>query len=918
MGRSLKPSGINKQGKLGKDLVHPRHWMAGLPIIGGLWLLCAIVDRLWFWVDRSVPAWDQADYLTGCLNYWNALQNPQWFSREWWIGLWLLSSKIPPLTYIATSGIFNLFGTDADQATIVNLLFTGILLLSVYGLGTCLFTSQVGLWAAGLCLFFPAFYIARLDFLLDYPLTAMVALCFCCLTLWSQTKAEGRRQKAKDKVVADSSATTQQKSVNSLISWVFAIAFGLSFGLALLVKQPALFFLLVPILWVGGGAIWQRAWGRLLQLVTGLLVAVLVAFPWYRTNWLLMLTAGKRATVDSAIAEGDPPLNTVEAWIFYLKDLPYVVSWLLLVVPLVGLLLFWRRGVLRIHGGRQQKPELTQSGEKGANGDDRSAIKQRQEIYRAVWRSFRWLLVFGVGAYLLCSLNINKDSRYVMPYLPMLAIVLAYGLLLLPGRRLRWGTIILATVMTGLNLLPLPAGIAAFVQTNRTRHTPVLAAPPPNAEVIAEIVKTEPYLQSTLGVLPSTPTINQHNLNFYGALADFQVYGRQVGTRLKKVAEDARSLSWFVTKSGDQGSIRQPDSLAAIVQQVEQGGDFKLQKAWNLTDGELKLYRRRIPAIEVQPLTGLQQPLSQVKLEQVILPEQAPPGQPVAIAYKWSGTWQQLQTGIVLLTWKPQNEAACLGLSREVKEVQPVQAPGALAQQCWLHDHGIGMGTLHAGYSKVNPNQPFQVVERTAMLPPVTIAPGRYTLAALYLNRETGETYPIETPTATLTISPGVASQPAPELDFVTQLRTAALALPQGLTGLSDVFDRIGQLNQYDPVQDYLNQARYALTYRLQQAPQNSEFAYGLALADVLKRRVDAAIVALQKVVQLDPQNPYAYAYLAFVNLYDFRPHAAQQALAPALQLQPNSKELQILDGVAALMRGNLIRAWQVLQTQVL
>ena len=29
-----------------------------------LWSLGAVSDRLWFTFDKSVPAWDQADYLT--------------------------------------------------------------------------------------------------------------------------------------------------------------------------------------------------------------------------------------------------------------------------------------------------------------------------------------------------------------------------------------------------------------------------------------------------------------------------------------------------------------------------------------------------------------------------------------------------------------------------------------------------------------------------------------------------------------------------------------------------------------------------------------------------------------------------------------------------------------------------------------
>ncbi|WP_072016445.1 ArnT family glycosyltransferase [Neosynechococcus sphagnicola] len=223
--------------------------------------------------------------------------------------------------------------------------FSALLLVAVYGLGVRLFTPRVGLWAAGLCLLLPGLYLARLDFLLDYPLVAMVTLCFCCLTYW-------------------------RYSTTRLGGWLWAIVVGLTLGLALMVKQPALFFLFTPLVWVSLSWLKQRAWERWAQLMVSLGVAVLVFGPWYRTNWLLMFTAGKRATIDSAIAEGDPALNTLGAWTYYWHEFPKLVSWPLLLVPLVGLLLHWL-------SRRWPLPGFTSQGGVGCNGKPGSG-----------WRSF--------------------------------------------------------------------------------------------------------------------------------------------------------------------------------------------------------------------------------------------------------------------------------------------------------------------------------------------------------------------------------------------------------------------------------------------------------------------------------------------------------------------------------------------------
>jgi len=864
-------------------------------VLGIIWLLGAISDRLWFALDRSVPAWDQAEYLTSTLNYLQALQHPQWFSGDWWINFWLLSTKIPPLVYILTVPFLQVFGAEGDRATLVHLLFSAILLASVYSLGVQLFNRQVGLWAAAICVLLPGLYRYRLQFLLDFPVTAAITFCFYCLTMWKQ---EGSAASNVRDVTDSRNQEKGKKFYLSRLSFFWAIAFGISLGLSILVKHTTVLFLFTPIAWVAVAALWQKAWGRLAQLAGALLLSVAVFGPWAKTNWLLILTGGKRATVDSAIAEGDPGLNTINAWIYYGQHLPEHVSWPLLLIPLVGFILYYWRN----------------------RADSRSILHLN---------SCRWLAVFWVGAYLINSLNLNKDDRYVIPYLPILAIFLAYCLTLWPqrwGRQIRWGTIGLGILAMLFHMWPLGGGfghsLVQIVSPGNSSY-PYLGKEWPHREVIAEIIDTEPYLQSTLGVLPSTPEINQHNLNYYGALANFQVYGRQVGTNLKEVPQDVRSLSWFLTKTGPQGSIRDRIRKAqnAAVAMIEKGDKFLLQKAWILPDNtNLNLYRKRLQPVEVQPLNDAR---SQVQLEQVSVAASSVPGVALPVTYTWSGPWQQLQSGLVLVTWQNQQ-------SGDV-------APGRTFRI--LHDRAIAQATLHPGMLEADKFAVgFRVVDRTAMLTPANIAPGSYTLQATYLNRKTGETYPINVPQVTVQIDaepvvkrsqtlPGneddqklkIAQQvredeDKPELDLVTQLREMATNLPKGLPGLAPVFEQIGRINQYDPTQDYTVQAEQALEYRLQQEPNNLEWAYALAFSRVLQQNVESAIAALEKVTQLDSQNPYAYAYLAFVYLYGWHPKAAETALKPALDINPNLPEIRILNGLAALMQGNLIQAWQDLQ----
>ncbi|MGD1901575.1 MAG: hypothetical protein ACFB9N_04985 [Geitlerinemataceae cyanobacterium] len=840
--------------------IDERVWLAAA------WLGSVLADRVWLALDRHVPDWDEADYVTGALNYGKALADAgwqDWFSGEWWTGLWLLSSKIPPLMYLLAGSITNWIGRSADTALWANAIAMAVLVAATYGLGRQISGDRarfgIGFWAALLVLVLPGLLSVRRIFVLDYAVCAAVAAIWWALTRWRATRGGWR----------------------DLDGWVWAIVVGAIGACGLMVKQTVVLFALVPVLWILGEAVFvkingRQRWARFGQAIAGLWVSDWIWGGWYGTNWLLILTSGKRATVDSAIAEGDPSLLSLRAWTYYLEGLPNRASPLLLGLAIVG-------GSIAIYRARKA----------GFAGD---------RLGKAT--DWRWFWAIAGGGYLLCSLNVNKDPRYILPEAAILAIGLAIGLAFWPWR-----------------LRAIAIAIVALFSIGQSWPTESMSAPHlraytgqpyPHAEIVANLRKAEPFARQTIGVLPSTATVNQHNINLQGAIADFSVYGRQVGTIEEFAEADMQALSWFLLKTGDPGSV--PDSYATIAQRVRQSEDFERFNLWWLPDNEaIEVYRQRSrdvtisaePNPQADPaLCSMPDPNESCASDSlnvtVEVGDRAAPGDIVAVQFRWSGAWDVLRDRVVLLGWYAEGSD----------------------RPAWIFDRAVAAGNLaEIPLADDDPescrSRPeaclFAIDERAAMQIPADLAAGAYQLRAQLLDPEAGTA--VEIPnlsdtTATITVDPDrpIATIARPALDLSQQLRQLASLMPDGLDRLDRVFLEIGRINQYDPTQDYLDRAIAALEYRLQDDPR-CDWAYTVALAQLLNKRIGPAIAAFERITQLEPDNPYGWAYLAIVETIGIRPYAAYDAIDRAIVLAPEIREFRTLRGILALTRANLLQA---------
>lgn len=626
-------------------------------------------------------------------------------------------------------------------------------------------------------------------------------------------------------------------------------------------------FPLFPDPLVGDRQPLAKKWEKVLQLFIGGLVSIPIWWSWYSINFIYLFGTLEASNAIPASAEGDPPLNTLKAWIYYWQDLPQAVSWLLLIVPLVGYILHRLK-----------------------------RFPTRKTTYRLPEKdSLIWLGVYFIGSYFLFSALYNKDSRYIMPYLPIVGVFLGYGLSQWRGRwvAVRWLVLLGAIILNMGRLFPLPIVSDIFVQARYIETQRY-----PHAEVIQTVIESQPYLRSNIGVIPSLGPLNHNNMNYFGALRDFQVYGRELGNRWEQVEQDAEGFDWLMTKTGENGKAK--EAQLELAELLPQNPDLFVQNQWNLPDESiLKLYHRQIPLVTIAHFDQIIQP---VQLDLVDLPTEAIAGQPVPVTYHWSGNWQDLKKGVVLLSWSN-------------------------GEQFWIHDHGLAFGMLHEGQlSAAELGDRFGIVEKTAMLPPSDMPAGSYRLQAVYLDPATGETIPISVPTTPLTLqaaptnAPPITPLQLVQLDWLSQLRAIAPQLSLGIPGLEPIFAHIERIHQYDPEQAYLDQVKASLDYRLSHSqitntPQIKNWYYGKILAHVLQEDAPKVLATLEQLRDIEPENPIVHAYIAFIHIYQFQPKLAETALQPAVDLAPDSPEVQAIAGAAALLQGNLLKTWSTVKT---
>ncbi|HUS71188.1 MAG TPA: glycosyltransferase family 39 protein [Anaerolineae bacterium] len=416
-------------------------------------LACLVVFHVinsWSWISTNVVVLnsDTRRHLMTALTYHDVL-NP--LSLRSLFDMIILDEYRPPLFQLSAVPLLWLFGRSTDVATMVNAIYMAVLLGSTYAVGRKVFDRNVGLLAAFVLSTFPMIYAMSRYFFLDFALTAMVALNIALLLYTENFERKG-----------------------------YSLLYGLTFGLGMLVKWTFVVFAVPAALLVLLRSPLARSAVRKLGslrvdmqwAVTSVLISLAATLLWYLPNlerarqlflgsWLLPIMWFTLALTIYALSRpSDPATNLFGA---IMAGFSMASIWYL---PRIA---FIREFFLVAYG----KPKGTFWG--FGRYLHYLVEEQLSAFYVAVlflvlivlgYRSRKWIRTFAArdwltGNYALIGLwavlpyfvfsirTSTIHSRYVMPLLPALALVISQGLLSVPWRKTRL-TLLITVVAVAL------------------------------------------------------------------------------------------------------------------------------------------------------------------------------------------------------------------------------------------------------------------------------------------------------------------------------------------------------------------------------------------------------------------------------------------------------------------------------------
>jgi 4-amino-4-deoxy-L-arabinose transferase-like glycosyltransferase len=355
----------------------------------------AITNIVWIRLDDMPPYWDQARLLARAIHFTRQVQARKVAD---FLNYYLVPSNHPPLLSLLAVPFHVVLGLSDDVALLVNVAATGVLILSIYGIGRMLFGPEQGLLAAFIAPGFPLLAHLSRQFYIDYALTACVVCSIHLLLKTGEFRKTG-----------------------------YSILLGTFIGVGLLLRETYIVFVIGPVSIAALFAV-SKCLGRQLTMahlkcafrvggncLLSLAVGGLMASSWYVRNWRVIRQLAGRVSYSQEFIE------------FYGLKNPFtlraVADYLIRLFTYDGISFFYASVLAAVVVSLAY-----------FNVSRPGRVKLRLcPSHSCLWVLIFWIVIPSV----IFTFSMARDYRLIMPMLPALGLLLAVGILALPDSAYR-------------------------------------------------------------------------------------------------------------------------------------------------------------------------------------------------------------------------------------------------------------------------------------------------------------------------------------------------------------------------------------------------------------------------------------------------------------------------------------------------
>lgn len=254
------------------------------------------------------------------------------------------------------------------------------------------------------------------------------------------------------------------------------ILLGIMAGFALLTKSVAIIFFLPS--WIYRFIRRFRKNKDFLPFFASLSIAVFICTPWYIYSFPGLLTKNSTFQYIATNFERDP-IGFTPSLLWYADSLMHsAVSLILLLFSFIGLLAFW--------------------------------------LYDKRWRVFLTLALWAFPSFCILLFTPNKDIRYIMPILPVLAFFTIGGIDVIKRKGLKNTLYFLIIAFGFLQFYDLSFSAQPFLKNGQYGYNRnPLKENWKAKEIVSFISKCSKEKNTAIGILPNLPYLNYKILNFY-------------------------------------------------------------------------------------------------------------------------------------------------------------------------------------------------------------------------------------------------------------------------------------------------------------------------------------------------------------------------------------------------------------------